>query len=101
MALRYADVGTDGVVATAFQEKVATHAKYYEAVADQLRLTDFNPLTVDWTSPVAWGNNPETCKADDMSDSSGCMMPLAAGLCARPPPRQLRAYHPAPTTCPA
>ena len=97
----YVGEGTDGFVATAFQEKVKEHAGYYQAVANQLRLTDFNPLTVDWTSPVAWGNNPETCKADDMSDSSGCMMPLAAGLCARPPPRQLRAYHPAPTTCPA
>jgi hypothetical protein len=80
MALRYKDVGTDGVVATAFQTKVKEHAEYYIDVANQLRLTDFNPLTVDWTSPVAWGNNPETCKADDMSDSSGCMMPLAAGF---------------------
>ena len=93
--------GLEGFKASAFQEKVALHASYYNDLVTQLRLTDFNPLTVDWTSPVAWGNNPETCKADDMSDSSGCMMPLAAGLCARPPPRQLRAYHPAPTTCPA
>lgn len=93
--------GLEGFKASAFQEKVALHASYYNDLATQLRLTDFNPLTVDWTSPVGWGNNPATCKADDMSDSSGCMMPLAAGLCARPPPRQLRANHPAPTTCPA
>jgi len=83
--------GTDGY--NAFQLKVNDHAAYYTTVANSLRLTDFNPLTVDWTTPVPWGNDPTTCKSDDMSDDSGCMMPLVAGVCVRPPPRN--------PTCPA
>ena len=84
--------GLEGFKASAFQEKVALHASYYGDLATQLRLTDFNPLTVDWTTPVPWGNDPLTCKSEDMSDSSGCMMPLGAGLCARPPPATPRAH---------
>ena len=84
--------GLEGFKASAFQEKVALHASYYNDLVTQLRLTDFNPLTVDWTTPVPWGNDPLTCKSEDMSDSSGCMMPLGAGLCARPPPATPRAH---------
>ena len=84
--------GVEGFEASAFQKKVAAHAPYYSTLVTQLRLTDFNPLTVDWTTPVPWGNDPLTCKSEDMSDSSGCMMPLGAGLCARPPPAPPRAH---------
>jgi len=63
-----------------FQQNVALHAEYYKVLATRLRLTDFNPLTVDWTTPVPWGNDPTTCDSKDMSDSSGCMMPLGAGF---------------------
>ena len=82
----YVGAGIEGFVASDFQKAVGKHATYYHTLAGQLKLTDFNPLTVDWTTPVAWGNDPLTCKSEDMSDSSGCMMPLGAGLCARPPP---------------
>ena len=78
---------------TAFQLKVAEHATYYEGIAAKQFFTDFNPLTVDWTTPVSWGNDPVTCKSDDMSEDSGCMMPLGVGLCARPPSR-LPIAHP-------
>ena len=93
LEMSFVGAGTDGFEATDFQKKVALHAEYYTKVANSLRLTDFNPLTVDWTDPVAWGNDPDTCKSDDMSDDSGCMMPLVAGVCVRPPPRN--------PTCPA
>ena len=79
--------------ATAFQQLVWPKAKYYTDLAAELRLTDFNPLTVDWTTPVSWGNEPDTCKSDDMSEDKGCMMPLGVGLCARPPSR-LPIAHP-------
>ena len=95
MATPHASWGTgdapDG--ATAFQVAVNEHASVYERMRNELRLTDFNPLTVDWTDPVAWGNNKEFCKSDDMSEDSGCMMPLGVGLCARPPWR-LPISHP-------
>ena len=65
---------------TAFQTKVCEHAPYYGSLATKLYLTDFNPLTVDWTTPVPWGNDPEFCNME--GDDSGCLMPLGAGLCA-------------------
>ena len=88
-------VGSDvaGFEATEFQQAVNKHATYYMGLQSSLRLTDFNPLTVDWTTPVSWGNDPDTCKSDDMSEDKGCMMPLGVGLCARPPSR-LPIAHP-------
>ena len=68
---------------TDFQEKVLLNAPIYARMATSLGLTDFNPLTVDWTSPVSWGNDPVTCDSINMKTSDGCMMPLGAGLCAR------------------
>ena len=62
-----------------FQENVCKHASYYMSVAEELYLTDFNPLTVDWTTPVGWGNDPDKCS---MTEDSGCLMPNWAGLCA-------------------
>ena len=79
--------------ATPFQQLVWPNAGYYKSLGESLGLTDFNPLTVDWTNPVPWGNDPVTCKSDDMSEDKGCMMPLAVGLCARPPSR-LPIAHP-------
>ena len=78
---------------TDFQDKVAPYAKYYYGIASKQFFTDFNPLTVDWTNPVPWGNDKDTCKSDDMSEDKGCMMPLGVGLCARPPSR-LPIAHP-------
>merc|ERR1719440_1953733 len=49
----------------------------YATLADQLGLTDFNPLTVDWEKPVAWGNTASIC---NMDTSDGCLMPLGAGF---------------------
>ena len=49
----------------------------YATLADQLGLTDFNPLTVDWEKPVPWGNNASIC---NMDTSDGCLMPLGAGF---------------------
>jgi hypothetical protein len=66
--------------ATDFQKAVWQHAAYYEGLRDSLRLTDFNPLTVDWTKPVEWGNDPDTCNSEDMSEDKGCMMPLGVGF---------------------
>ena len=71
--------------ATDFQKAVWPNAGYYESLRASLRLTDFNPLTVDWTKPVPWGNDPATCDSENMSEDKGCMMPLGVGLCARPP----------------
>ena len=89
----YVGAGDEGFVPTDFQERVAKHASYYTRLAAELRLTDFNPLTVDWTTPVTWGNDPETCDSEKMSEDKGCMMPLGVGLCARPPSR-LPIAHP-------
>merc|ERR1719329_729063 len=61
----------------AFKANVAKHKTYYESLRAQLGIVDFNPLTVDWTTPVPWGNDPDNCK---MEDSSGCLMPLGAGF---------------------
>mgnify|MGYP006134029771 CR=1 FL=1 len=64
-------------------------ARSYLALAESLRLTDFNPLTVDWQNPVPWYEDGGC----EMSDSSGCLMPLSAGLCAAPRPSEHpRAY---------
>jgi Na+/proline symporter len=63
---------------TDFQTKVCEHAPYYGSLATKLYLTDFNPLTVDWTTPVPWGNDPDTCNME--GDDSGCLMPLGAGF---------------------
>jgi len=60
-----------------FQENVCKHASYYMSVAEELYLTDFNPLTVDWTTPVPWGNDPDKCS---MTEDSGCLMPNWAGF---------------------
>ena len=79
--------------ATDFQKAVWPNAGYYESLRASLRLTDFNPLTVDWTKPVPWGNDPATCDSENMSEDKGCMMPLGVGLCARPPSR-LPIAHP-------
>ena len=89
----YVGAGDEGFVPTDFQDRVAKHASYYTRLAAELRLTDFNPLTVDWTTPVSWGNDPETCDSEKMSEDKGCMMPLGVGLCARPPSR-LPIAHP-------
>jgi len=71
---------------TAFQEKLCamtvgpspiTLATYYESIAKLQYFTDFNPLTVDWTTPVPWGNDPDNCK---MGTDSGCLMPNWAGF---------------------
>ena len=51
-----------------FKANVAKHKTYYESLRAQLGIVDFNPLTVDWTTPVPWGNDPDNCK---MEDSSG------------------------------
>ena len=51
-----------------FKANVAKYKTYYESLRSQLGITDFNPLTVDWTTPVPWGNDPDNCK---MSDDSG------------------------------
>ena len=54
----YSDCATaEGL--TDFQKKVCEHAVYYKSLQTKLYLTDFNPLTVDWTTPVPWGNDPE------------------------------------------
>jgi hypothetical protein len=63
---------------TAFQLKVAEHATYYEGIAAKQFFTDFNPLTVDWTVPVPWGNEPDKCNMEN--DDSGCLMPNGAGF---------------------
>ena len=76
----YVGAGDEGFVPTDFQERVAKHASYYTRLAAELRLTDFNPLTVDWTTPVSWGNDPETCDSEKMSEDKGCMMPLGVGF---------------------
>ena len=98
-----------------FKANVLKHKDYYETLRSQLGLVDFNPLTVDWTTPVPWGNDPDKCNMDDdsganalltlapcslahptrltptLADSpppaaaSGCLMPLGAGLCALHP----------------
>ena len=98
-----------------FKANVLKHKTYYETLRSQLGLVDFNPLTVDWTTPVPWGNDPDKCNMDDDSGApalftspllphalpppytrptadsappaaaSGCLMPLAAGLCALHP----------------
>jgi hypothetical protein len=64
---------------TDFQDKVAPYAKYYYGIASKQFFTDFNPLTVDWTVPVPWGNEPDKCNMEN--DDSGCLMPNGAGLC--------------------
>ena len=51
-----------------FKANVAKYKTYYESLRSQLGITDFNPLTVDLTTPVLWGNDPDNCK---MSDDSG------------------------------
>lgn len=64
---------------TDFQAKVAHNATYYYGIAKNQFFTDFNPLTVDWTTPVPWGNEPTKCNME--GDDSGCLMPNGAGLC--------------------
>ena len=51
-----------------FKANVGKYKTYYESLRSQLGITDFNPLTVDLTTPVLWGNDPDNCK---MSDDSG------------------------------
>ena len=50
-----------------FKANVLKHKTYYETLRSQLGLVDFNPLTVDWTTPVPWGNDPDHCNMDDDS----------------------------------
>jgi len=83
------------VAKTAFQEKLCamtvgnteTLAGYYDSIAKLQYFTDFNPLTVDWTTPVPWGNDPDNCK---MGTDSGCLMPNWAGLYA---PARITKHH--------
>jgi len=63
---------------TDFQAKVAHNATYYYGIAKNQFFTDFNPLTVDWTTPVPWGNEPTKCNME--GDDSGCLMPNGAGF---------------------
>jgi len=51
-------------------------ARSYLELAASLQLTDFNPLVVDWQNPVPWYEDGGC----EMSDSSGCLMPLSAGF---------------------
>ena len=64
----------------------AEDAAQYLELAAKLRLTDFNPLVVDWKNPVPWYEDGKC----EMSDSGGCLMPLGAGLCATPPSERTR-----------
>ena len=71
---------------TDFQTSVKENAEYILVLQESLGLTDFNPLTVDWTKPVAWGNDPSKCDAVHLDgEDSGCLMPRGAGMCVRPP----------------
>ena len=55
----------------------AEDAAAWTKLAQRLMLSEFDALQVDWNHLVPWGNDADSCK---MSDSSGCLMPLSAGL---------------------
>ena len=73
-----------------FKANVLKHKPYYETLRSQLGLVDFNPLTVDWTTPVPWGNDPDKCNMDDDSGANAlltlapCSLALPTRL-AHPP----------------
>ena len=58
-------------------EHSAADVQSWTALAAELGMTDFNPLTVDWNTPVPWGNNETLC---NMDTQEGCLMPLSAGF---------------------
>ena len=69
--------------ATTFKANVLKNKPYYEELRSKLGLIDFNPLTVDWTTPVPWGNDPDNCNMDD--DSGAPALPTSP----LPPPPPL------------